>query len=309
MRNARNIILTLLFLSISCSSADVVRLFRNVNLEKKGIHVRLAYVPRGMYEKPFMIKFDHLLNSISDGSVIINAYNIYTVGNYDKVSTLHTESVTNFIDPLSQFKDSWFGVYIIVDDELAAGRRFILKNPHGMPGDADNLKDESLLLLPALDQKIIVWSTHENQKNYSWNRFNNEFRFAVKEGIRVKSEFITDPLGRSWRKLTGDFDTTAALTDTGLTRMGCFSSIRSYVGLPSNAVYKMVTPWHSVVIKGTIVARYFPCHTTPFWAVVYYNGSAFTTKNGKSVDNWKHGDLKEKLEKMFTELEIGCSDE
>ncbi len=300
------VIISLLF-TISCTSADVVRLFRNVNLEKKGIHLRLTEIPRGLYEKPFKIKFDNLLHTISNGSVTVNAFNVYTVGNYDKVPPLDKASVTNFLDPLSPFKDAWFGVYIILDDELSAGRRFILKNPHGSPGDPANLNDDSLLLLPALDQKIIVWSTKETQGGYSWEQFNKEFYFTVRKGTRVAAENISDRHGRSWRKLTGSFDTIAALTDIATTRMGRFSSIRAYVGLPDQSVYAVVPPWHPVIIRGSIAARYFPCTETPFWAVVYYNGSAFTTNDGMKVDNWESGELRRHFEKMFDGLEIECA--
>lgn len=307
MQLNRILIIILLLFPFSCSSADLVRLFRNVNLEKKGIHVRLAYVPRGLYEKPFIIKFDNLLHTISDGTVTVNAFNVYTVGNYDKVPPGDDPSVTNFLDPTSPFKDAWFGVYIIVDDELSAGRRFILGNPHGMPGDPDNLNDNALLLLPALDQKIIVWSTRESQKGYTWEQFNSEFHFTVQKGTRVTADNIIDRRGRTWRKLTGSFDTIAALTDIDKTRMGRFSSIRAYVGLPEPSVYNIVPPWHSVIIRGSIAARYFPCTETPFWAVVYYNGSAFITKSGAEVDYWETGKLRGLLEKMFNGLEIDCA--
>ncbi len=166
---------------ISCSPADVVRLFKNVNLEKKGIHVKLSYIPRGMHPEPFVIKFDRMLADISDYAVQIMAYNIYTVGNYDKIQPRSNTGVSNFLDPDCKFKDAWFGVYVIIDDDYTLGRRFILKNPHGRPDDLSNLNDRSLLLLPNLDQKIIVWSTHQNQKNYTWPDFIREFYFNMKK--------------------------------------------------------------------------------------------------------------------------------
>jgi hypothetical protein len=307
MRLNRALIIIPLIFAISCTSADIVRLFRNVNLEKKGIHLQLTTIPHGLYKKPFIIQFDNLLHTISDGAVTVNAFNVYTVGNYDKVPPQDDASVANFLDPSSPFKDAWFGVYIILDDELSAGRRFILKNPHGLPGDLANLNDDSLLLLPALDQKIIVWSTRENQKDYSWEEFKKEFHFNLQSGSRVAAEITTDRQGRSWRKLTGSFDTIAALTDITITRMGRFSSIRAYVGLPDSSVYAIVPPWHPVIIRGSIAARYFPCTRTPFWAVAYYNGSAFTTNNGMKVDNWETGGLRRLFEKMFDELEIECA--
>ena len=68
-----------------------------------------------------------MLRDISDGAVRVRAYNMYTVGNYEKLSPPSIQDVTNFLDPTCKFKDTWFGVYIILDDEKALGRRFILQ--------------------------------------------------------------------------------------------------------------------------------------------------------------------------------------
>jgi len=292
---------------ISCSAADVVRLFKNVNLEKKGIHVKLSYIPRGMHPEPFMIKFDRMLAVVSNDAVQVMAYNIYTVGNYDKIQPQSKTEVSNFLDPECKFKDAWFGVYIIIDDDYTLGRRFILKNPHARPDDPSNLNDGSLLLLPNLDQKIIVWMTHQNQMNYTWLDFNREFYFDPKKGTTLRKETITDKPGRSWYKITGEFDTVAALTDINKTDMKLFSSIRNYVGLPDAGVYSQVEPWHPVTIKGSVLARYFRCSEICFWAVVYYNGAAFNTKKGRQVDNWEQTDLQSILNKMFDNIEIDCA--
>lgn len=307
MRFKKYPVIMLLLVFVSCSAADLARFARNVNLEKLGVHVRLAGVPAGIYEKPFMIKFDTMLRDISDGAVMIRAYNVYTVGSYDKVENPSIPDVTNFIDPGSKFKDAWFGVYIILDDESGLGRRFMLANPGGDPADLANLSDRSLLMLPELDQKIILWSSHQHQDGYTWDKFSAEFRFARREGSELKVETINDRHGRTWRRLTGDFETRSALTDTSLTNMKLFSSIRNYVGLPTSDVYARVDPWHPIVITGSIAARYFACAGTPFWAVAYYNGSAFTTKQGKRVSNWDQTDLRSVLEKMFDDLEIDCA--
>lgn len=99
----------------------------------------------------------------------------------------------------------------------------------------------------------------------------------------------------------------AALTDAGITNMGLFTSIRSYVGLPDDDVYRMVDPWHPIDINGSIFARYFQCENVNFWAVVYYNGSTFTTKMGKLINTWKDTELRRIFGKMFDTLEIGCA--
>jgi hypothetical protein len=291
---------------VSCSAADVVRLVKNVNLDKKGIHVKLAYVPRGMHQEPLIIKFDKMLRDISNGQVQVTAYNIYTTGNNDIIRPGMKDDVSNFYDPDGKFKDAWFGVYVIVDDAHGLGRRFILKHPYGEPDDLSNLNDQSLVLLPHLDQKIIVWTTHQRQKDYTWLDLDRDFYFTLKKGTVLRTEIETDRAGRSWRKITGDFDTIAALTDINKTDMKILSSIRNLVGLPDAGVYRMVDPWHPVVIRGSVLARYFRCSETCFWAVVYYNGSAFNTKDGRRVDTWEQTDLKSIYRRMFDALEIDC---
>jgi hypothetical protein len=158
-----------------------------------------------------------------------------------------------------------------------------------------------------LDQKIISWSSHQNQAGYGWENFLADFHFTPRAGTHLAVETITDRQGRAWRRLTGQFDTTSALTDTKLTDMQLFSSIRNYTGLPTKEVYEQVDPWHPIVITGSIAAHYFACAPTPFWAVAYYNGSAFTTKQGKKVDTWEQTDLRKVMETMFERLDVGCA--
>jgi hypothetical protein len=302
-------LITILALSalVSCSAADVVRLFKNVNLDKKGIHVKLAYVPRGMHQDPLVIKFDRMLWDISNGTVQVMAYNVYTAGNNDIIRPGRNADVSNFYDPDGKFKDAWFGVYIIIDDTYRLGRRFILKNPYGEPDDLSNLNDKCLVLLPNLDQKIIVWTTHQRQMNYTWLDLDRDFYFTLKKGTMLRIETATDRAGRSWRKITGDFDTISALTDINKADMKLFSSIRNLVGLPDAGVYSRVDAWHPVVIRGSLLARYFRCSETCFWAVVYYNGAAFNTKDGKHVDTWEQTDLQSIYRRMFDAIEIGCA--
>jgi hypothetical protein len=286
--------------------ADLAHVFKDVNLEKKGIRIKLHRVPTGLYREPFIVAFDKMLSDISDEAVRIRAINLYTVGNYDKLSPRSIREVSNFLDPTCKFKDTWFGVYVIMDDRENLGRRFILKDPGGKPDDLDNLNNRSLLMLPALDQKIIVWSSHQHQAGYTWERFIREFHFDVRKDTKLTAETVTDRHGRAWRRITGSFTTNAALTDTARTNMSLISSIRSYVGLPNSEVYARVKPWHALIIRGSISARYFRCSDTAFWAVAYYNGGAFYDTAGRFIDNWEQTDLRKVLETMFDDLEIGC---
>jgi len=290
----------------SCSTDTTVRLFRNVNLENMGIHLKLNNVPKGLHDEPFVIKFSNILYNFSDGAVDVTAYNAFTVGNREKTSPQSIESVSNFLDPFSKFKDTWFGVYILIDDLRGKGKKFILNKPDGSPDEEINLNVQSLLTLTAIDQKLITWSTHQNQKDYGWNDFEREFYFHIRKGTGIKQESVSDRRGRKWYKYSGEYETIAALTDIEKTDMSLFSSIRAYMGLPDTEVYKSVNPWHPLVIKGSICVRYFNCSNVKFWAVVYYNGSAFKNKNGMQIDTWLNTDLQHVLSTMFESLEIDC---
>lgn len=292
---------------LSCSARDMARLFKNENLEKQGVRVELRQLPRGLYDKPMIIAFDQMLADISDGQVRIRAYNVYTSGNYDKLPGPAIPGVSNFLDPHSKYKDAWFGVYIILDDGERLGRRFMLKNPAGVPDDLSNVNEQSLLMIPRLDQKIIVWSSHEGQKDLPWASFSKQFIFKPVNGSAPRTDRITDPQGRNWVRITGSFETNAALTEVSRTDMGIFSSIRNYTGLPDKQVYELVAPWHPVVVSGRVMARYFACSPTPFWAVVYFNGAAFTTKQGVTVDNWNNTDLQREFDRAFDHLIVDCA--
>jgi len=286
--------------------ADLIRMVQNVDLAERGIDLHFGYVPPGLYSAPFVIDFSRYLYRLSGGRIDIAIINAYTVGNFEKDSIRSIESVSNMLDPTSKYKDTWFGVFIIEDDSGFRGRRFLLKDAFSGPDDPENLNVDSLIRLPELDQKLIVFNTHQNQRGYTIRDFEDDFFFEPVAGSGIKREIIIDRAGRRWLKVSSSFRTVAALTDIRITDMRLFSSIRSYIGLPTDEVYRHVEPWHPIVIKGSVLARYFECQAKGFWAVVYYNGSAFQNREGEQVDNWVHTDLKTELEKMFQSLEIGC---
>jgi hypothetical protein len=298
--------LAITMLALSCSKASLVRFFKNEDLEEKGIHLEYASIPKGMYSKPFIINFSKMLYKVSRYRMNIEAYNSYTVGNEEKVSSPSIDSVSNFLDPYSKFKDSWFGVFIIIDDRASKGRRFFLKEPQGDPADPENFSVNSMIALPEMDQKIILISTHQNHKGYRFRDLEMEFNFGLVKGTEIVEEIITCRDGEQWLKVTGSFDTVSALTDTRITDMKSFKSIRSYIGLPNESVYELVDPWHSIVIRGCVLAKYYSCRDTNFWAIVYYNGSSFTNKKGHLIDTWKDSDLQSLFQKAFEDLEIGC---
>jgi len=232
--------------------------------------------------------------------------NTYTSGNYDSAppNCKGKDSYSNFLDPRCKFVNAWFGVYLVFDDSAGKGRKFMLTDPAASPKEFDNFNTDSIALIPELDQKLIVWSTHENQEGYTWDMFQKEFFFKRKSEI-VK-EKITDRQNRYWLKLTGEFETMAALTDTAKTQMGLTDSLRAYIGLPTPGVYKQVDPWYTFRLKGSLATAYYACETNPFWAIVYYNGSAFKTKTGIDVDTMAQSDIEQEFLRMMDGLHLKC---
>lgn len=300
------VLVTLVFSILSqFSIADLVRYTKNADLEKEGITVSFNYTAKGMYKEPFIIKFGNIVYRLSKRKIMLNMYNCYTVGNMDNVEGRSIPSVSSMLDPTSKFKDSWFGVFIIKDDR-GFSRKFVLKDPSGYPDNPHNINAESLLLLPMYDQMVVVLSTHQNQRNYSYKKFMNEFVFKMKTDTGIEQNIIKDTKGREWCRIFSEFETVSALTDIKKTDMKLFSSIRSYVGLPENEVYEYVSPWHPITIKGLVFARYFRCKKMGFWAIVYYNGTAFIDKKGNKVDTWEQRDIQQEFYKMFENIEISC---
>jgi len=288
-----------------CVAATLVRWVQNVNPEDYGVRLRFHALPRGLYRSPFVIDFSQLLRQMSGGQVDIQALNAYVVGDFTQPEGRRRSwRYSNFLDPHGPFKDSWFGVYIILDDVDGRGRRFMLTHPEGPAGDFENLRPAALRAVPMLDQKLIVWSTHERQAGYSFERFEEEFYFDFKPGSELVLEELRDTWRRRWLRLSSVQQTIAAVTDTRLTRMAWLTSLRSHIGLPTEEVYRLVRPWHPVEIKGAVTVRYFEAATRPFWAIAYYNGCAFETEQGEVVDTWQDGALRRRYEQMFMDLDL-----
>ncbi|HYO65042.1 MAG TPA: hypothetical protein VEU33_03080 [Archangium sp.] len=310
MRMPRHLLLLpVLVLLCGCNllAPRFARWTQNVDLKKeRGIHLEYRYVPRGLYSKVFRIPFSDYLKEMSNGQLQLDAINTYTVGSYKQSPTCkHKLEYSNFIDPECRFVNAWFGVYLIFDDTDGRGRGFMLKDAKADPTNPDNFRPESIRQVPELDQKLIVYSTHEGQRNYGWEDFEKDFRFV--EVSAPQLEQVTDAQGRIWLKQTGAYETIAALTDTKKTKMELFSSIRVYTGLPTEEVYRQVDPWYPMVIKGSVLARYFDCPRSRFWALAYYNGSAFTRKDGTQVDTYADPGLVAEYERAFQQIELECA--
>ena len=305
--------LSLVFLLlVSCKNIIPTYLvWKNYDLSERGIFLEYSYVTEGMYKKPFIIDFGKFIGDISNGTVVLDSVNSYTVGNYDstqsKTSIGHCkgqQEYSNFLDPECRFANSWFGVYFIFDDSAGKGKNFILKNPKGNPNDLSNINPDAIKQIPSLDQKLITWSTHTKQSNYYWEDFDSQFYF--KQIGEIESSEIKDKRQRSWLKLKAPFETIAAFTDTKLTNMGSTDSIKAMVGIPAQDIYNTTKPWYTVNIIGTTYTKYFPCGHNSFWAVAYYNGSEFQLNSGQKRNYSEYTDIESEFKKMFDEMKLEC---
>ncbi|HOO70292.1 MAG TPA: hypothetical protein PK926_00930 [Spirochaetota bacterium] len=283
----------------------MVRSFAGLDLAGEGIEFEYGYITPGMRQSPYILPFSHSMRKFSSGKIDLDVINTYTVGSFDKDEGSSLSSVSNFLDPTSKFKDSWFGVYVIRDDDSGRARRFLLNDPCGDVDDLYNLNSSSLLELVRIDQMVVVNTTHQKEEGYDFHHFARTFPFKKIEASEYH-EVVFDREKNPWLKITASFVTVSGLTDTKKTSMNLLSSIRAFVGLPDRDVYKLVDPWHRVVLKGVSLSRYVRCPGTGYWAVVYYNGSSFDTKNGVHVDTWEGSDIQKEFDKMFYDLNIGC---
>ncbi len=306
----------MLLLLFSCKSLIPFLLVEeNYDLKKKrGILLEYSYVTPGMYKQPFIIDFGKYIKSISNDTVDLDSVNSYSVGNYDSTKSKtkigdckggNNQKYSNFLDPDCRYTNSWYGVYFIFNDEEGRGKKFMLKDPKGNPADFNNLNEDSIKQIPALDQKLISWSTHEKQENYYWEDFEKEFHF--KQMGDIKRTEVKDKKERPWLKLTGIFETVAAFTDINLTQMSSLNSIKAMVGIPTKDLYEKVKPWYPLKIVGTTYSRYVQCGTNSFWAIAYYNGSDFTFNSGAKVNYSEITDIELEFKKMFESMKLECT--
>jgi len=304
-------IVSILILSILAGAGcnlftPYVMRFENYDLrQERGITLSYRYTTPGLYRKPFIINFRDYLKKMSDGRLDLDSVNTYTSGNYEPTGDCKLKvDYSNFLDPECRFVNAWFGAYLIFDDASDDAKKFMLKDPSASPEDPANFNLDSIAMIPEMDQKLIVWSTHEAQAGYTWEQFEKDFFFNRKTDI-VTGNF-RDRQNRSWMKLTGEFETIAALTDTSKTQMGLTDSLRAYIGLPTADVYRVVDPWYTFRLKGSLAVSYYKCTRQNFWAIVYYNGAAFRTKDGRQIDTLGSTDIEREFLKMIDSLHLQC---
>ncbi len=275
----------------------------NYNLKENGIDLNCGYIAYGLWQKLFVQNFRDYVKTMTYHLIKIEIINCFTFGNFQKDKNSKIRGVSNFYDPASRFKDSLFGVYILINDSGGSGKRSILKNHEGAPADLENFNLDFLKGVYELNQAVILHTSHEGESGYNANIFINAFHSSEKPKLKQGIETVTDNKNRKWLKISFTYATLSGLTDINKTDT---VSLKALLGLPDGKVYEIVDPWHPVTIKGTLLARYFECARQSFWAVVYYNGVSFITRQGKEIDTWKNTDIRQEFEKMFLGLEIGC---
>ncbi|MGM0444463.1 MAG: hypothetical protein ACQEQV_09770 [Fibrobacterota bacterium] len=277
---------------------DVVRA-GNVDLHSSGISIDYPPMPKDLYQHPFCINFSDLLQQF--GGVEAQVFNTYVTGKYQRRDG---HWFSPFYDPSSLYKDSWFGVYFVMDDSLGQGRSFMLKESGGDPADLNNIDADSLSLLTETDQRCIFFSSHQGMK-YTMDDLKKDF--CIEKILPFPEYEATDSHSRTWKTVDVNYHTKSALTDTAQIQMTLTDSIRSYCGLPAASLYDVVSPWHPFRMPGRVHGRYFQAPDEKghsFWAVVYYCGSVFTTRNGTEVNTWDTGSLQMLYEKAFKECRI-----
>ncbi|MGM0462562.1 MAG: hypothetical protein ACQEQ4_09115 [Fibrobacterota bacterium] len=271
---------------------------KNIQPGRYNIHIQYPQMNSILYQKPFMLDFSPFARIF--GGVDLDVINTYTLGRYVKNEKTWRGS---FYFPLSLYKDSWFGVYFIMDDLGNRGRRFMLHDSEGDPRQFENIKSGSCARLIEMDQRCIYFSSKQGTE-YTLEDMKTDFYMKKKE---ESPAFVSrDHRGRKWKSHTMAFKTKSALTDTDTTKMSLTDSIRAYCGLPSKSVYARVSPWHDIELVGRAHARYFPSRThRSFWAVCYYCGTRFTLNNGDKIDTWTNTDLSRRYDDYFKKLRMG----
>lgn len=264
---------------------NIVRVVEGYDLSKKGIDLRFTFVPRGLFQKPYKIEFGSYIKDFSNGKIDIEAVNTYVLGDFRKLKncTPELKNISNILDPFCKFKDVWFGAYIIFDDPEGKGKKFILKNAAGDPADCGNFNPESLTTVASLDQKIITWSSHQNEKGYTREVHDSMFHFDLSGELTNRNFFH---MNQEWLETSGSFNTSCIVTDRSKTDLRLFSSIRGICGLPDNHLYSHIKPWHEIIFHGILRTSYFSSENGSFWIMVYFGASEYKLNNGTVVCNW-----------------------
>ncbi len=270
---------------------NVIRAAKGTDPEKEFVSIKYPYLNCELYRKPFIIDFSGYLKQF--GNIDVDAINSYTVGQPVKKDGLWT---CGFYNPMSEFKEAWFGAYVVFDDDKGRGRKFMLDNADGTPDELDNISTKAMSKLTETDQRLVFYSSHNNNSK------------PLKEGFFFtpgeESVTTVEKDGISWKSLQVSFETKSTTPNFKTAPMGLFSTIRGYCAIPDKETVPNLTPWHDTTMHGQFYSRYVKGeHGRSFWIVVYSCGTEFKLTDGTMINTWTPK-LKELFHQMFMELKI-----
>ncbi|ERP31678.1 hypothetical protein [Chitinivibrio alkaliphilus] len=146
---------------------------RGISLRDWNIYMAYPELSSGLYQEPFLIDFRELFRVF--GKRELEILNTYTVGQYLRRGR-HWQG--SFYFPQSLYKDSWFGVFFVFDDEKHRGRDFMLLDPYGDPRNPENISPNALEELPRVDQRCIYFSSRQVEK-YSLADLETDFLWKI----------------------------------------------------------------------------------------------------------------------------------
>lgn len=270
---------------------NVIRAAKGTDPLKEFVSVKYPYLNCELYKKPFIIDFSDYLKKF--GNIDVEAINSYTVGMPVKKEGTWC---CGFYNPLSDFKESWFGAYIVFDDDAGKGKKFMLNDPAGSPEKLDNISTKAMAALTETDQRLVFFSSHNNNAEPLKRDF--VFTPGKEKGTTVEKE------GASWKSLEVSFATKSVMPDFKTAPMGLFSTIRGYCAIPDPETVPELTPWHDTTMHGQFYSRYVKGKQgRSFWIVVYCCGTEFSLKDGSEINTWTPK-LQELYRQMFMELKI-----
>ncbi len=263
----------------------------------RSVKVHYSYLNPGLNRKPFIIEFGDLLKIF--GGIDADAINTYTVGQPVK---RNGKWKSEFYNTESMLKESWFGAYVIFDDENGLGRNLMLNNPKGSVSDIENISGKAMKKLIETDQKVVFWLSHDGDSSYTFESLEKEFYFTQVGNEEDTVE--TDSKGREWKAISAQFASLSATTDPEKAGMRLLKSFRGYCGLPSKEDAARVSPWGKTEIQVQLYCQYVKGKSGKgFWVSTYSCGQKFKLKDGTEVNTYTE-ELQQLHKTMFREMDI-----
>lgn len=119
----------------------------------------------------------------------------------------------------------------------------------------------------------------------------------------VETFWVAGPKGDAWKQMDAVMPARSALPDQRKADLDTMFSFHLHTGVPDEQVLSVVEPWHPLEIPGRLYIRHIETAQTGVFALVFFNGSRFTARDGTVTDTWNEK-LIQAYERMFQEPEI-----